>query len=71
MTRHKEQSESLSDERDKLNADCQRALEAQRRSERQARDVKEEHEDMERKQSELTQKRQQLVSDCRGRFCLS
>lgn len=60
--------ESLSEERDKLSADCQRALELQRRFERQSRDAKEEYDDVERKLSEASHRKIQLV---RSRTSLS
>lgn len=53
--------ESVSEERDKLSADCQRALESQRRFERQSRDAREEYDDVERKLSEASHRKIQLV----------
>ena len=62
MTRSREQQESLSLERDKLSSDQQRAVETQRRHERQTRDAREEYDDVERKQSEASQRNFTLVS---------
>ena len=59
-SRAKEQLESVGEERDKLSADCQRALEAQRRFERQARDAKDEYDDVDRKLGEASHKKLQL-----------
>ena len=51
----------MTEERDKLSNDCQRSTEAQRRAERVARDARDELGDMQRKESEASQRKHDLV----------